>query len=50
MAKFCTRCGKNVKAKADPADGLLHCQECNAALGYSASALPHGTVIAGFRI
>ena len=50
MAKFCTRCGKNVKAKADPADGLLHCQECGAALGYSASALPPGTVIAGFRI
>ncbi len=50
MAKFCARCGKNVKAKADPADGLLHCQECGVTLGYSASALPPGTVIAGFRI
>ena len=50
MAKFCARCGKNVKTKADPADGLLHCQECGVTLGYSASALPPGTVIAGFRI
>lgn len=50
MAKFCGQCGKSVETGTDRESGRLLCAECGAVLGYSASALPRGTVIAGYRI
>ena len=50
MARFCRHCGKNVETAADRESGRLLCAECGAPLGYSAAALPAGTVIAGYRI
>lgn len=50
MAKFCGQCGKSVETGTDRESGRLLCSECGAVLGYSASALPRGTVIAGYRI
>ena len=50
MAKFCNHCGKTVETATDRESGRLLCAECGAPLGYSAAALPSGTVIAGYRI
>lgn len=50
MAKFCKHCGKNVETATDRNSGRLLCAGCGAPLGYSAAALPAGTVIAGYRI
>lgn len=50
MVKFCPRCNREMTAEIDSASGGILCAECGTLLGYSAAALPSGTIVAGFRI
>ena len=50
MLKFCPHCNREMTAEIDSASGGILCADCGTLLGYSAAALPPGTVVAGFRI
>ncbi len=50
MVKFCPHCNREEKAEIDSATGGILCTACGTLLGYSAAALPAGTMVAGFRI
>jgi len=50
MERYCYRCEKDVKLRTDPNSNAQLCAVCGAIIIHSATNLPPGTILGGFRI